>query len=99
VILKCVSAGLLQQCIEMAPHGGKLSPWCEQPDSVFFGLVKELKIQFAIAYTRDGFDTCVAMLGEGTHRRLACDGDEIVSLDGMPAAFEALRTPSHKCKV
>ena len=24
---------------------------------------------------------------------------DIVSLDEMPAAFEALRTPSHQCKV
>ena len=69
VIFECVGApGLLQQCIEMAPHRGKIIPVgvCEKPDAImpFFGLVKELQIQFAIAYKRDDFDTCVAMLGE-----------------------------------
>jgi len=103
VIFECVGApGLLQQCIEMAPHHGKIIPVgvCEQPDAIipFFGLVKELRIQFAIAYTRDDFDTCVAMLGE---RRIDVSPmvTDIVSLDDLPNAFEALRTPSHQCKV
>ncbi len=103
VIFECVGApGLLQQCIEMAPHRGKIIPVgvCEKPDSImpFFGLVKELQIQFAIAYNRDDFDTCVAMLGE---RRIDISPmvTDIVTLDELPAAFEALRTPSHQCKV
>ena len=103
VIFECVGApGLLQQCIEMAPHHGKIIPVgvCVQPDAIipFFGLVKELRIQFAIAYTRDDFDTCVAMLGE---RRIDVSPmvTDIVSLDDLPNAFEALRTPSHQCKV
>lgn len=103
VIFECVGApGLLQQCIEMAPHRGKIIPVgvCEKPDSImpFFGLVKELQIQFAIAYTRDDFETCVAMLGE---RRIDVSPmvTDVVSLDELPAAFEALRTPSHQCKV
>lgn len=103
VIFECVGApGLLQQCIEMAPHRGKIIPVgvCEQPDAIlpFFGLVKELQIQFAIAYTRDDFETCVAMLAE---RRIdiAPMITDIVSLDELPDAFEALRTPSTQCKV
>jgi 2-desacetyl-2-hydroxyethyl bacteriochlorophyllide A dehydrogenase len=103
VIFECVGApGLLQQCIEMAPHRGKIIPVgvCEKPDAImpFFGLVKELQIQFAIAYNRDDFDTCVAMLGE---RRIDISPmvTDIVTLDELPAAFEALRTPSHQCKV
>ena len=103
VIFECVGApGLLQQCIEMAPYGGRVVPVgvCEQPDSImpFFGLVKELQIQFAIAYTRDDFDTCVAMLAEG-RIDVSPMVTDIVSLDEMPDAFEALRTPSHQCKV
>ena len=103
VIFECVGApGLLQQCIEMAPYGGKIIPVgvCEQPDAImpFFGLVKELRIQFAIAYTRDDFDTCVAMLGEG-RIDVSPMVTDIVSLDDLPNAFEALRMPSHQCKV
>jgi threonine dehydrogenase-like Zn-dependent dehydrogenase len=91
-----------QQCIGMAPQRGKIVPVgvCEQPDHImpFFGLVKELQIQFAIAYTRNDFETCVAMLAE---RRIDVSPmiTDIVSLDELPEAFEALRTPSHQCKV
>lgn len=103
VIFECVGApGLLQQCIEMAPHRGRIIPVgvCEQPDSIvpFFALVKELQIQFAIAHTRDDFETSVAMLAA---RRIdiAPMITDIVSLDELPRAFEALRTPGHQCKV
>lgn len=103
VIFECVGApGLLQQCIEMAPYGSKIIPVgvCEQPDAImpFFGLVKELNIQFAMAYTRDDFETCVAMLAD---RRIdvAPMITDIVSLDELPDAFEALKTPTSQCKV
>ena len=103
VIFECVGApGFLQQCIEMAPQRGKIVPVgvCEQPDNImpFFGLIKELQIQFAIAYTRDDFDTCLAMLAE---KRIDVSAmvTDIVGLDELPEAFEALRTPSHQCKV
>jgi 2-desacetyl-2-hydroxyethyl bacteriochlorophyllide A dehydrogenase len=103
IIFECVGApGLLQQCMEMAPQRGKVIPVgvCEQPDSImpFFGLIKELQIQFAIAYTRDDFETCLAMLGEGRIDVSPMITD-VVSLDELPAAFEALRQPSHQCKV
>jgi 2-desacetyl-2-hydroxyethyl bacteriochlorophyllide A dehydrogenase len=103
VIFECVGApGLLQQCIEMAPQRGKIVPVgvCEQPDAImpFFGLVKELQIQFAIAYTKDDFETCIAMLAEGRIDVSPMITD-IVSLDELPDAFEALRTPSGQCKV
>lgn len=103
VIFECVGApGLLQQCIEIAPQRGKIIPVgvCEKPDAImpFFGLVKELQIQFAIAYTKDDFETCLAMLAEGRIDVSPMITD-IVSLDDLPDAFEALRTPSHQCKV
>jgi len=103
VIFECVGApGLLQQCIEMAPYGSRIVPVgvCEQPDNIlpFFGLVKELRIQFAMAYNRDDFETCVAMLAEG-RIDVAPMVTDIVGLDELPTAFEALRTPGHQCKV
>jgi (R,R)-butanediol dehydrogenase/meso-butanediol dehydrogenase/diacetyl reductase len=103
IIFECVGApGLLQQCIEMAPQRGKIIPVgvCEQPDAImpFLGLIKELQIQFAIAYTRDDFETCMAMLGEG-RIDISPMVTDVVSLEELPEAFEALRTPSHQCKV
>ncbi len=103
IIFECVGApGLLQQCIEMAPQRGQIVPVgvCEQPDTImpFFGLVKELRVQFAIAYTEDDFETCLQMLAE---RRIDVSPmvTDVVSLEELPEAFEALRTPSHQCKV
>ena len=103
IIFECVGApGLLQQCIEMAPQRGKIIPVgvCEQPDAImpFFGLIKELQIQFAIAYTRDDFETCMAMLAEG-RVDVSPMVTDVVSLDELPQAFEDLRTPGHQCKV
>ena len=103
VIFECVGApGLLQQCIEMAPFGSCIVPVgvCEKPDSVvpFYALVKELQIQFAMAYNRDDFETCVAMLAQG-RIDVASLITDIVSLDELPDAFEALRTPGRQCKV
>jgi 2-desacetyl-2-hydroxyethyl bacteriochlorophyllide A dehydrogenase len=103
MIFECVGVpGLMQQCIEVAPRHGKIVVVgvCEQPDTFmpFLALVKELQMQFAIAYTRDDFETVIAMLAQGRidPSKMVTD---IVSLDEMPAAFEALRTPSHQCKV
>ena len=72
----------------------------EQPDTIlpFPALVKELALQFAIAYTREDFETVIAMLAQGRIDASPMVTD-IVSLDDMPEAFEALRTPSHQCKV
>jgi 2-desacetyl-2-hydroxyethyl bacteriochlorophyllide A dehydrogenase len=103
MIFECVGApGLMQQCIEVMPRRGKIVMVgvCEQPDTIlpFLALVKELQMQFAIAYTRDDFETVIAMLAQGRIDPSAMVTD-IVSLDEMPEAFEALRTPSTQCKV
>ena len=103
IIFECVGApGLIQQCIEMAGYGSTIVPVgvCEKPDSImpFFGLIKELKIQFAMAYTKDDFETCVAMLAEGRIDVSPMITD-VIPLDELPNAFEALRTPSSQCKV
>jgi (R,R)-butanediol dehydrogenase/meso-butanediol dehydrogenase/diacetyl reductase len=64
----------------------------------FIGLVKELNIQFAIAYDKDDFETSIAMLAE---RRIDVSPmiTDVVSLDDLPGAFEALKNPSDQCKV
>jgi (R,R)-butanediol dehydrogenase/meso-butanediol dehydrogenase/diacetyl reductase len=103
MIFECVGApGLMQQCIEIAPRRCTIVPVgvCEQPDTImpFLALVKELQFRFSIAYTRDDFETVIAMLAQGRIDASAMVTD-IVSLEEMPEAFEALRTPSHQCKV
>ena len=103
IIFECVGApGLIQQCIDMAPRRGMLVPVgvCEQPDTIlpFPALIKELSIRFAIAYTHGDYDTVISMLAQG---RIDASPmvTGVVSLDEMPLAFEALRSPSDQCKV
>jgi 2-desacetyl-2-hydroxyethyl bacteriochlorophyllide A dehydrogenase len=103
VIFECVGApGLIQQCIDIAPRRGMLVPVgvCEQPDTIlpFPALIKELAIQFAIAYNREDYETVISMLAQGrVDASPMVTG--IVSIEEMPDAFEALRTPSDQCKV
>jgi (R,R)-butanediol dehydrogenase/meso-butanediol dehydrogenase/diacetyl reductase len=103
LIFECVGApGLLAACIEAAPRHGRIAVVgvCEQPDSFlpFPALVKELELRFAIAYGRDDFETVIAMLAQGRIDASAMV-THVVPLADMPAAFEALRTPSQQCKV
>jgi threonine dehydrogenase-like Zn-dependent dehydrogenase len=103
IIFECVGApGLLQQCLELAPRRGTLVPVgvCEQPDTIlpFPALIKELTLRFAIAYTRADYETVIAMLAQG---RIDASSlvTAVVDLEQMPAAFEALRSPTEQCKV
>ena len=103
VIFECVGApGLLQETIEIAPRRSRIVPVgvCEQPDTIVpvLALVKELRLYFAIAYNRDDFETVIAMLGQHRIDATAMITD-VVKLDEMPAAFEALRSPTTQCKV
>ncbi len=103
VLFECVGApGLIQQFIDIAPRRAVLVPVgvCEQPDTIlpFPALIKELSIRFAIAYSRADYETVIAMLAQG-RISAAPMVTSVVSLDEMPAAFEALRSPSDQCKV
>ncbi|MEH6581140.1 MAG: zinc-binding dehydrogenase [Halioglobus sp.] len=103
LIFECVGApGLIQQCIDLAPRRATVVPVgvCEQPDTIlpFPALIKELVIKFAIAYTRADYETVISMLAQGRidARSMVTS---TVSVEELPAAFEALRTPSDQCKV
>ena len=103
VIFECVGApGLLQACIDIAPRRGVVVPVgvCEQADTIlpFPALIKELVIRFAIAYSRDDFETVIAMLHQG---RINADAmvTASISLEQLPEEFEALRQPSDQCKI
>lgn len=103
LLFECVGApGLLQQCIDSAPRRATLVPVgvCEQPDTIlpFPALIKELSIRFAIAYTRADYETVLSMLAQGRIDATPMVTG-VVSLDEMPSAFEALRSPSDQCKI
>ena len=103
ILFECVGApGLLQECINIAPRRATIVAvgMNENPDTLHFvpALVKELALKFVIAYTREDFDITMSLMAQGRITASAMV-TTIVSLEEMPAIFEALRTPSEQCKV
>jgi (R,R)-butanediol dehydrogenase/meso-butanediol dehydrogenase/diacetyl reductase len=103
VIFECVGVpGLLNTAMLEAPRGCRIvvAGVCQQPDTILplMGIVKELEIQFVLGYRPDDFDYVIAMIASD-RIDVAHMVTDIVDLDALPAAFEALRRPSHQCKV
>jgi threonine dehydrogenase-like Zn-dependent dehydrogenase len=73
---------------------------CQQPDTILplIGIVKELDLQFVLGYRPADFDYVIAMIASD-RIDVAHMLTDIVDLAGLPTAFEALRKPSHQCKV
>jgi len=103
VIFECVGVpGLLNTAMLEAPRGARIvvAGVCQQPDTILplMGIVKELEIQFVLGYRPDDFDYVIAMIASD-RIDVAHMVTDIVDLNALPAAFEALRKPSHQCKV
>lgn len=103
IIFECVGApGLLMNTMMEAPRGGRIvvAGVCQQPDTIMplMGIVKELELQFVLGYRPADFDYVIAMIA--TDRvDVGHMVTDIVDLDTLPEAFEALRKPVHQCKV
>ena len=103
IVIECVgSVGLVPEAIDcVRPRGTVLvTGLCFHPEPIVFGLaaVKQLRVQFSIAYALEDFRAAVEALdrGELAPRVLVTD---TIALDALPATFEALRGPSLHCKV
>ena len=103
VIFECVGVpGLIGQTMMEAPRGCRIvvAGVCQQPDTILplMGIIKELELQFVLGYRPADFDYVIAMIASD-RVDVAYMVTDIVDLDGLPSAFEALRKPSHQCKV
>ncbi len=103
VIFECVGVpGMLMSTMAEAPRGGRIvvAGVCQQPDTIMplIGILKELELQFVLGYRPADFDYVIAMIA-ADRIDVGHMVTDIVDLDGLPAAFEALRKPSHQCKV
>ncbi len=103
VIFECVGIpGMLMNVMNEAPRGSRIvvAGVCQQPDTIMplMGIMKELELQFVLGYRPADFDYVIAMIAQD-RVDVAHMVTDIVTLDGLPAAFEALRKPSHQCKV
>ncbi len=103
VIFECVGApGLINEVMMMAPRNCKIvvAGVCQQMDMIMplMGIVKELTLQFVLGYRPADFDYVIDMIAKD---RVDVEHmiTDVVTLDQLPAAFEALRKPAHQCKV
>jgi (R,R)-butanediol dehydrogenase/meso-butanediol dehydrogenase/diacetyl reductase len=102
-VFECVGVpGLVQECIGLVRPRGRIVVVgvCMQPDTFMpaIGVMKELSLQFVVAYEKRDFDFTLSMLDQG---RIASEEmvTDVVGFDGFSAAFEALKQPGSQCKV
>ena len=103
VIFECVGVpGLIQQVMGGAPAGARIVVVgvCMEPDSFepFFGIAKELNLQFVLAYTAQEFADSLRHIAEGQ-----IDVSPLITgkvgLDGVKQAFADLANPELHAKI
>ena len=102
-VVECVGVpGVIQHAADVAPVDGvvTVAGVCIPPDEIvpFTLMSKELDVRFAFYYTRTEFDAVIDLLARGRVDVTPLITDR-VDLDGLPAAFDALRHPTEQCKV
>ncbi len=103
VVIECVGRpGVLNQCIDMVRQGGTVIAGgvCMQPDTIdhLGAYGKEPTVRFPQTYTKAENQFVIEMIAAG---RIDPSPmlSHTISLDELPHAFEALRTPTDQCKV
>jgi len=103
VIFECVGVpGLIHQTMEGAPKGARIVVVgvCMERDHIepFFGIAKELNLQFVLGYTPEEFALTLHHLAEGK-----IDATPLITgkvgVDEVKAAFEALASPDKHAKI
>lgn len=94
--------GIIDDVLRRAPIGSRLvvAGVCMQPDTVhpFFGIAKEMSVQFVLAYEPAEFAKSLRAIAEG-HIDVAPLITGEVGLDGVGAAFDDLTDPDRHCKI
>lgn len=94
--------GIIDGVLRSAPHGSRIVVVgvCMEQDRInpFFGISKELNIQFVLGYDPMEFAETLRAIAEGEIDVAPMITAE-VDLDGVPAAFDALANPDEHCKI
>ena len=94
--------GVIDDSLRVAPAQSRIVVVgvCMQPDTVtpFFGIAKELSLQFVLGYDPAEFDASLRSIAEGEIDVAPLITGE-VDLDGAPGAFRDLADPERHCKV
>ena len=102
-VFECVGVpGMIQQVFEAAPRDARVivAGVCMESDRIepLFAILKELSVQFVLAYTPQEFAHALALLADG-----AVDAEALVTakvgLEGVKAAFEELGNPERHTKI
>ena len=103
IVIECVGRpGMLDQAIDIVRHGGTVIAGgvCMQPDTVSHvdAYFKEPTVRFPATYTKAENEFIMEMVATGRIDPTPLLS-HLITLDELPAAFEALRTPTDQCKV
>lgn len=103
VIFECVGvAGLIAQCVDLAPPRGRIVVVgvCATEDRFIpqRAMARELEIRFVMGYAKAEWQRVLQLIDAGRIDPAPMVTD-IVDLDGLPAAFEALRRPGGQIKL
>ena len=94
--------GVIDEAMRLAPARTRIVVVgvCMEPDrfTPFFGIPKELSIQFCFAYDPAEFAESLRAIAEGELRVTGMITGE-VGLDGVPGAFADLARPDEHCKI
>jgi threonine dehydrogenase-like Zn-dependent dehydrogenase len=94
--------GIIDDVMRRARHGARLVVVgvCMQADTVhpFFGIVKEINVQFVLTYDPNEFGESLRAIAEGDiDVTPMITGD--VGLEDVGAAFDDLADPERHCKI
>ncbi len=103
LVIECVGVpGMLEQCLELVKHQGKVMVCgvCTKPETFIplTALAKEACLQWALGYVPRDFEVVLDLLAAGridpepmvTH---------VIGFDDLAAQFEKLRRPTDECKI
>jgi threonine dehydrogenase-like Zn-dependent dehydrogenase len=94
--------GVLDDLMRRAPRDGRIVVVgvCMEADRVnpYFGIAKELSVQFVLAYTAEEFAASLRAIAEG-EVDVSPMITGTVDLDGVPGAFSELGNPERHAKI
>ena len=94
--------GMIDELMRVAPSQSRIVVVgvCMQPDAItpFYGIGKELNLQFVLGYTPEEFAASLHSIAEG-----AIDVAPLITAEvpigDVPHAFELLADPEEHCKI
>lgn len=94
--------GIINDVLRRAPHRTRIVVVgvCMEPDTItpFFGISRELSIQFVLGYDPGEFGATLRSIAEGEIDVAPLITGE-VGIDGVPGAFDELASPDRHCKI